>query len=129
MSLIPILGSLDVKGDVFADSTSYLTGDVRPLYPFPAFNSGTYVLDSFPVSKYRSTEYVVQVTQGSKFSRLNLAVIHDGTTASILEYGRIDTSTMDVTFDAIIQSGNVIVTYSQLATMTVVKATCLSLNF
>jgi hypothetical protein len=41
-------------------------------------------------SVYRSAEYLVQVTQGSKQTLSKIVMIHDGTTANISEYAVIE---------------------------------------
>lgn len=45
---------------------------------------------SFNKATYRSAEFTIQVTQGSKYTTLKALVLHDGTTAQIVQYGLIE---------------------------------------
>lgn len=47
-------------------------------------------IDTLDGSSYRSAEYLVQVTQGSKQTVSKVVMIHDGTTANISEYAVIE---------------------------------------
>ena len=47
-------------------------------------------VNTLSLSTYRSAEYLVQVTQGSKQTISKVVMIHDGTTASISEYAVIE---------------------------------------
>lgn len=91
----------------------------------PAANSsaGTYGLDSFSASAFRSAKYVVQVVQGTSYEALELLIVHDGTNASVVEYGRVSMgSATSVSFDAVIIAGTLTVNYTQPAVSTTVKA-------
>ncbi len=47
-------------------------------------------IDSFSASAYRSAEYNIQFTQGSKFTNSKVTVLHDGNNAGISEYGKVE---------------------------------------
>lgn len=52
-------------------------------------NSATTV-DSFSSQSYRSAEFTVQVTQGSKYTSIKCLVIHNNSAVTVTQYGRID---------------------------------------
>lgn len=47
-------------------------------------------IDSFSASAYRSAEYHVQLSQGSKFTTAKATVLHDNSNAGISEYGKVE---------------------------------------
>jgi hypothetical protein len=128
MSTIPIWGNLSVDGDVTLDSNKFITGDVRPVSPAIHDSSGSYVLDSFSSSKYRSAEYLIQVSQGADFLVTRVLILHNDSFAYLTEYGRIETAPLGVEFDVVLSGGIVSLSYTQPSINTVVKAigTCLN---
>lgn len=71
-------------------------------------NTATTV-DTFSTSTYRAAEVMLQVTQGSKYSTLKGIVLHDGTTASLVQYGLIEVGSpvIPLTVEADIDSSTV----------------------
>lgn len=67
-------------------------------------------ISSIASGTYRSAEYLVQVTQGSKYTVSKLIMIHDGTNAHITEYSLIElgASRIPLTISATLSSGNVL---------------------
>lgn len=67
-------------------------------------------IDSVSATTYRSAEYLVQVTQGSKYTISKLIMIHNGTTANVTEYAVIElgASRIPLTVSATISGGNVL---------------------
>jgi hypothetical protein len=63
-------------------------------------------VDSFSTSTYRSAKYIVQMTSAGNYHTIELLVLQNGSTASMIEYGEIYTSSSLGTFDASISSGN-----------------------
>lgn len=129
MSTIPVWGGLSVKGSVELDSNIFLTGDVRPVSPIVQGEAGSYVLDSFSAATYRCAEYLVQISQGVNYAVTRVLILHDGNSAYLTEYGKIETSPfMGVEFDVNLTNGVISLLYSQPAINTVVKAigTCLN---
>ena len=57
---------------------------------------------------YRGSFVKVLITQGSAYQMGNYTIIHDGTTASIIEESAIATGSMLGTFSATISSGNLL---------------------
>ena len=49
-------------------------------------------IDSFSSTTYRSARYVVQVTNGTNYQVSEALVIHNGTTAQVVEYGVVQTN-------------------------------------
>ena len=75
-------------------------------------------------ASYRSASLILQITQGSAYQTGRYLVIHDGTTATIVEEAAIATGSMLGTFTASIVSSNLIVYVnmgsSSSATVTVI---------
>ena len=75
-------------------------------------------------ASYRSASLILQITQGSAYQSGRYMVIHDGTTATIVEEAAIATGSMLGTFTASIVSSNLIVYVnmgsSSSATVTVI---------
>jgi hypothetical protein len=63
-------------------------------------------IDSIVVATYRSARIQIQITQGSNYQVSDVLLIHDGTTASIIEYGTLATGSTLGTYSATISSGN-----------------------
>jgi len=61
---------------------------------------------SLPVATYRSAEYTIQVTEGTKYHVTKVLAIHDGTNVNFNEYGTLTTSTSLSTFALDVSSGN-----------------------
>lgn len=117
-------GALSAPGlTTTTDLTLGTTGNVKAVAPAANAAAGTYGMDSFSTSAYRVAKYVVQVVQGTSYEALELLIVHDGTTASVVEYGRVSMgAATNVTFDAIIVAGTLTVNYVQPAISTTVKA-------
>ena len=78
-------------------------------------------IDTLAIASYRSSRFQVQITQGTNYQSADLMVIHDGTTASIIEYGSIATSDYLGAFSATISGSNLLlqVTMSTAASATI----------
>ena len=63
-------------------------------------------IDSFATATFRSTRAQVQITQSTNYQASDVLIIHDGTTASIVEYGSIATNDYLGTFSASVSGGN-----------------------
>ena len=62
-------------------------------------------ITSLDITAYRSAEYLIQVTEGTKYHVTKIIAIHDGTNVTFNEYGTITTSTPLATFAVDINSG------------------------
>ena len=63
------------------------------------------VVDSFPTSVYRSAEFLIQATSGAAHHVTKVLVVHDGTTAQMVEYGEVRTGASLVTLDVSVSGG------------------------
>ena len=61
---------------------------------------------SLDLSVYRSVEYQIQVTEGSKFHTTKILAIHNGTAAVHNEFGTLSIGTVPATFDVDISGSN-----------------------
>ena len=86
-----------------------------------ATTSATSVL-SFKASSYRSASILAQITQGSNYQTGRYLIIHDGTTATVVEESSIATGSMLGSFDGAINGTDVEfrVTMSSASSATVV---------
>ena len=64
--------------------------------------------ESFAKTSYRSASIVAQITQGSSYQVGNYLLIHDGTTATLIEESAVATGDMLGTFTATISGSNVV---------------------
>ena len=118
-------GALNVPGlTTTSGLTLGTTVFAKDLAPAANAAAGTYAMDSFSTSAYRSGKYVVQVTQGTSYESLELLIVHDGTNVSVVEYGRVSLPAIGtgVSFDAAIVGGTLTMSYTQPAVSTTVKA-------
>jgi hypothetical protein len=65
-------------------------------------------IDSASSSAFRSVRYQVQITQGSSYQSTDLMAIHDGTTASLIEYGSIATGDYLCSFNSLVSGGSLL---------------------
>lgn len=63
-------------------------------------------IDSFAVATFRSARVQVQITQSTNYQTSDVLIIHDGSTASVVEYGSIATNDYLGTFSATVSGGN-----------------------
>ena len=64
--------------------------------------------ESFAKASYRSATIIAQITQGSSYQVGNYLLIHDGTTATLVEESAVATGDMLGTFTATISGSNVV---------------------
>ena len=64
--------------------------------------------ESFAAASYRSATITAQITQGSSYQVGKYVVIHDGTTATLIEESAIATGSMLGSFTATISGGNLL---------------------
>ena len=85
---------------------------------------------SFSASQYRSARLQIQITQGTDYQTSDILLIHNGTTANLVEYASISTNDYLGTFDAVISGGDislqVLMGSSSSATVKVVSQTITS---
>lgn len=74
--------------------------------------TATTTLSSLGITSFRSVKYQIQIAQNSDFQATDILVIHNGTTANLIEYGSIATGEYLGAFDASIGDGNLNLTYT-----------------
>jgi hypothetical protein len=72
-------------------------------------------IDSLSATAYRSARFQVQITQGSSYQVSDVLVIHDGTTASLVEYASIATGDYLGEFSAVVSGGSLILRVSMFS--------------
>jgi len=90
------VSALKVDAISYTDTTTYTTS-----------GTSAETVDSFALATFRSAEYTVSITSGSSYQSSKLLVLHDGTTASVTEFGTLRTGSNLITFDADISGSNV----------------------
>ena len=111
-------GTLSTSGALIGaslTSNTIATINTNAIYESTAVTTAAatqFTLDSFSTTTYRSAKYLVQISSGSEYELLELALIHDGTTVYLSQYGNIKTGATLGVFDATISTG----TLSLLAT-------------
>jgi len=73
-------------------------------------SASTTTIESFSASTHRTAEYIVQVSQGSKYTSSKVFVVHDGTTATMTEFAVIElsaTTRIPLTVSATLSAGTV----------------------
>jgi hypothetical protein len=64
-------------------------------------------IETFATTTYRSARIQVQITQGTDYQASDVLVIHNGSTANLIEYGSVATNNYLGDFTADISGGNV----------------------
>jgi hypothetical protein len=67
-------------------------------------------ISSFATTKYRTAEFIVQITQGTDYYSSKIFLIHDGTNTKITQYGILESTVnaIPVTISSTISGGNVL---------------------
>ena len=93
---------LTVGGDISNNHTTYgsVTSSTTTLSPVG-------IHSALPVATYRSVEYFIQATTGSRYHAVKLLSIHDGSTAYNTTYGDVFSNGPIANFDVDISGGNV----------------------
>lgn len=90
-SALDLLGILGIQGTVTAISTTTPT-----------------IIDTVPLTTYRSARFQVQITQSTDYQSTDLMVVHNGTTANIVEYGSIATNDYLASFTSDVSGSNLL---------------------
>ena len=107
----PVLGaatatSVTVSGAITANSYNVGTAVGISTTITTVATTAVTTIDSFATATFRSTRAQVQITQSTNYQASDVLIIHDGTTASIVEYGSIATNDYLGTFSASVSGGN-----------------------
>ena len=99
---ITIQSQTDGAGN-YNDTTEHQTA----VSTISAGNSAAVTFNSFVASTFTTAKVLVQVKQGSNIHATELLLVHDGSNVYLTEYGTIYNTDILVTFDAIINGGNI----------------------
>ena len=88
---------LDIEGVLGVDTT--VTGITT---------TAISTIDTLPISIYRSARFQVQITQSTDYQSTDLMVVHNGTTANIIEYGSVATNDYLASFSSTISASNLL---------------------
>ncbi len=107
----PVLGaatatSINASGAITANSYNVGTDVGISTTRTTVATTAVTTIDSFATATFRSTRAQVQITQSTNYQASDVLIIHDGTTASIIEYGSIATNDYLGTFSASVSGGN-----------------------
>lgn len=76
-------------------------------------------VDSFPVATFRSSQYVVQVTQGSTYQVSEVLVLTDGTNTYLTTYGLVSsTGTAIASISSTVTGGNLVLSVTFVSSAT-----------
>ena len=103
---LTVVGDTNISGIVTASSyTIGLDVGISTTRTTVATLSAT-TIDSFAIATYRSARVQVQITQGTDYQTSDVLIIHDGSTASVIEYASIATDDYLGTFTGAVSGGN-----------------------
>ena len=102
------LSDVNLTSPVYGQTLTYNgVKFVNDFHPHATTTSTSQVsITNLPIASYRSAEYTIQITEGTKYHVTKIIAIHDGTSVTFNEYGTITTSTSLATFTLDINSGN-----------------------
>lgn len=106
----------DIKAGKFI-GTSVKVNSIADIDSASTTNTGTFTLDSWSTSAYRSAKYEYQVTQGTSYQVGELRIFHDGSTAMLNEYGVMGSSL--ASFSVSVSAGSVVLTCTVASSSTV----------
>jgi hypothetical protein len=124
---VQVTGGVGVGGQVTAASFG-INGSAVIEYVTATTSATSQVsIATFAAATYRSAKYYVQMTSASNYHVAEIMVIHNGTTASMVQYGDIYTTASAGTFDADISGGNVRLLFTPAIAATTVKMSRLTM--
>lgn len=92
---------LDVEGNLGVETT---VTDIS--------TTSASTIDSMSSTVFRSAKFQVQITQGSSYQSSDIMVVHDGTNASLVEYGTVATGDYLGSFSALVSGGSLLLQVS-----------------
>jgi hypothetical protein len=105
-SALSVVGNGDFTGSITANSYNVGTDvGISTTRTIVATTAAT-TIDSFAIATFRSARVQVQITQSTNYQTSDVLIIHNGTTADLVEYGSIATNDYLGTFSAIVSGGN-----------------------
>lgn len=116
-----ITGDLTVTGNTASNHAASTS------VTFTTASTAQIPVDTFAASVYRSAKYFVQMTSGAAYHVTELNVVHNGTTAYVVEYGENKTATSLGAFDADVSGVNVRLLFTSVNAVTTVKVNRLAI--
>lgn len=103
-------GTVNLSGPLFSGAITIESNALVDTTVTSITSNSATIINSISASTYRSAEYLIQVSQGSKYTVSKIIMIHDGTTAHITEYSLIElgASRIPLTISGTISGGNVV---------------------
>jgi hypothetical protein len=107
----PVLGaatatSINASGAITANSYNVGTDVGISTTRTTVATTAATTIDSFAIATFRSARVQVQITQGTNYQTSDVLIIHNGTTANVVEYGSIATDDYLGTFSSTVSGGN-----------------------
>ena len=103
LSDVSIVGSAVIGETLTHNGTSFVNDFTTSQ---TTTSTSQFALLSLDLSVYRSVEYQIQVTEGSKYHTTKILAIHNGTAAVSNEYGTLNIGASTATFDVDINGSN-----------------------
>ena len=138
LTVTPTYAPVNTAGSVMSGPLTGVTnlGTTTVTYANGATTSNTFTtasvaqvaVDAFATATYRSAKYQVQMTAGTAYHAIELLLIHDGTTVSLVQYGEVLTGASLGTFDASITGGVLSLLFTATNAVTTVKLICDAIN-
>ncbi len=118
----PILGaatatSVNASGAITANSYNIGTAvGISTTITTGITTTAATTIDSFAVATFRSARLQIQIAQSTNYQASDILVIHNGTTASFIEYGSIATNDYLGTLSVTVSGGNVLTQVGMVST-------------
>lgn len=111
------VGNIVNTNTIKLDNQSYITSN-----NFTTSSTSQVAVDSFSKTTYRTAKYTVQITSGPVYHSEEIAIIHDGVTPKIVEYGVIFSSGTSLgSFDVDITGDNLELLFTPINAITTLK--------
>ncbi len=127
----PSTGGSGSSGGATSFTSTNVSNDSGSISLFTVNTPGStqYVADSFLISSYRTTKYLVEVEAENEFFSSELLLLHNGTNVYLTQYGTVHTDNSPVeNIDADINSGNVRLLITPTVSGTTTKISRISLT-
>jgi hypothetical protein len=120
----------DAQGRVTSGSntTALSQGKVDSYTLVTSSTTAGQILASLSATTFRTVKALIQVVSGTSYHATELLVIHDDTTASIMETGFIFTDVSLASFDVVITGGNIQIVTTPTNAASTYKAVITAIN-
>lgn len=104
-----------INGSAPVDDTDFVTksyvdsvlGSGLPILTTNTTTAIPTVIDTFSITAYRTVKYIVQLSSNNKYHSIEIMLIHDGTTPSLVQYAEIFTFEKLGVFTANLTNNNI----------------------